>query len=50
MDKLTQSRVALKLEQLESKLKSFLANYRARNPRKLLERIANAVPRKRARG
>ena len=33
MDKLTRSRVALKLEQLDSKLTSFLANYRARNPR-----------------
>ena len=33
MDKLTRARVALKLEQLDSKLKSFLANIRARNPR-----------------
>lgn len=43
MDKLTQSRVALKLEQLESKLKSFLANYRARNPRECAASMYFAV-------
>ena len=33
MDRLIRARVVLKLEQLDSKLKSFLANIRARNPR-----------------
>lgn len=43
MDKLTGARVALKLEQLESKLKSFLANYRARNPRECAASMYFAV-------
>jgi uncharacterized protein (UPF0332 family) len=43
MDKLTRSRVALKLEQLDSKLKSFLANYRARNPRECASSMYFAV-------
>lgn len=43
MDKLTHSRVALKLEQLESKLKSFLANYRARNSRECAASMYFAV-------
>lgn len=43
MDKLTRERVALKLEQLDSKLKSFLANYRARNPRECASSMYFAV-------
>ena len=43
MDKLTRSRVALKLEQLDSKLKSFLANFRARNPRECASSMYFAV-------
>lgn len=43
MDKLTRSRVALKLEQLDSKLMSFLANYRARNPRECASSMYFAV-------
>jgi len=43
VDKLTRSRVALKLEQLDSKLKSFLANYRARNPRECASSMYFAV-------
>lgn len=43
MDKLTCARVALKLEQLDSKLKSFLANYRARNPRECASSMYFAV-------
>ena len=43
MDKLTHSRVALKLEQLDSKLKSFLANFRARNPRECASSMYFAV-------
>ncbi len=43
MDKLTHSRVALKLEQLDSKLKSFVANYRARNPRECVSSMYFAV-------
>ena len=43
MDKLTRARVALKLEQLDSKLKSFLANYRARNPRECASSMYFAV-------
>lgn len=43
MDKLTRARVALKLEQLDSKLKSFLANYRARNPRECASTMYFAV-------
>lgn len=43
MDKLTRSRVALKLEQLDSKLTSFLANYRARNPRECASSMYVAV-------
>ena len=38
-----QARVALKLEQLESKLVSFLANYRARNPRECASSMYFAV-------
>jgi uncharacterized protein (UPF0332 family) len=43
MDKLNRSRVALKLEQLDSKLTSFLANYRARNPRECASSMYFAV-------
>jgi len=43
MDKLTRARVALKLEQLDSKLTSFLANYRARNPRECASSMYFAV-------
>ena len=43
MDKLTRSRVALKLEQLDSKLKSFLVNYRAGNPRECAASMYFAV-------
>jgi uncharacterized protein (UPF0332 family) len=43
MDRVIRSRVALKLEQLESKLKSFLANYRARNPRECAASMYFAV-------
>ena len=43
MDKLTRSRVALKLEQLDSKLTSFLANYRSRNPRECASSMYFAV-------
>jgi len=43
MDQLTRSRVALKLEQLDSKLKSFVANYRARNPRECASSMYFAV-------
>ena len=43
MDKLTRTRVALKLEQLDSKLKSFLANYRASNPRECAASMYFAV-------
>lgn len=43
MDPLTRSRVALKLEQLDSKLKSFLANYQARNPRECASSMYFAV-------
>lgn len=43
MDKLTRARVALKLEQLESKLKSFLANYRVHNPRECASSMYFAV-------
>jgi uncharacterized protein (UPF0332 family) len=43
MDKLIRSRVALKLEQLDSKLTSFLANYRARNPRECASSMYFAV-------
>jgi len=43
MDQLTRSRVTLKLEQLDSKLKSFVANYRARNPRECASSIYFAV-------
>lgn len=43
MDKLTRSRVSLKLEQLDAKLKSFLANYRARNPRECASSMYFAV-------
>ena len=43
MDQLTRSRVALKLEQLDSKLRSFVANYRARNPRECASSMYFAV-------
>jgi uncharacterized protein (UPF0332 family) len=43
VDKLTRTRVALKLEQLDSKLKSFLANYRASNPRECAASMYFAV-------
>jgi uncharacterized protein (UPF0332 family) len=43
MDKLIRSRVALKLEQLDSKLISFLVNYRARNPRECASSMYFAV-------
>ena len=43
MDRVTRARVALKLEQLDSKLKSFLANYRARNPRECASSMYFAV-------
>ena len=43
MDKLTRERVALKLEQLVSKLKSFLANFRAHNPRECASSMYFAV-------
>ena len=43
MDQLTRSRVALKLEQLDSKLTSFLANYRSRNPRECASSMYFAV-------
>lgn len=43
MDKLTRERVALKLEQLDSKLVSFLANYQARNPRECASSMYFAV-------
>jgi len=43
VDELTRTRVALKLEQLESKLMSFLANYRARNPRECASSMYFAV-------
>ena len=43
MDRMTRARVALKLEQLDSKLKSFLANYRARNPRECASSMYFAV-------
>ena len=43
MDRMTRARIALKLEQLDSKLKSFLANYRARNPRECASSMYFAV-------
>jgi len=43
MDKLARSRVALKLEQLDSKLRSFHANYQARNPRECVSSMYFAV-------
>ena len=43
MSRTAQARVALKLEQLESKLLSFLANYRARNPRECASSMYFAV-------
>lgn len=43
MDKLIRPRIALKLEQLDAKLKSFLANYRARNPRECASSMYFAV-------
>lgn len=43
MDRLKRSRVALKLEQLESKLASFLANYRIRNWRECASSMYFAV-------
>lgn len=43
MERLTRERIALKLEQLDSKLKSFLANYRARNPRECASAMYFAV-------
>ena len=43
MDRMTRARVGLKLEQLDSKLKSFLANYRARNPRECASSMYFAV-------
>ena len=43
MDRMTRARVALKLEQLDSKLKSFLVNYRARNPRECVSSMYFAV-------
>ena len=43
MDKLIRSRVALKLEQLDSKLKSFIVNYRASNPRECASSMYFAV-------
>lgn len=43
MDRLTRSRVSLKLEQLDSKLTSFLANRRARNPRECASSMYFAV-------
>ncbi|MBI3376024.1 MAG: HEPN domain-containing protein [Betaproteobacteria bacterium] len=43
MDKLTRARVALKLEQLDSKLTSFLANFQARNPRECAASMYFAV-------
>jgi uncharacterized protein (UPF0332 family) len=43
VDQLTRLRVALKLEQLDAKLKSFLANYQARNPRECVSSMYFAV-------
>lgn len=43
MDQLTRARVALKLEQLDSKLKSFVANYQVRNPRECVSSMYFAV-------
>lgn len=43
MERLTRERVALKLEQLDSKLRSFLANYAARNPRECAASMYFAV-------
>jgi uncharacterized protein (UPF0332 family) len=43
VDKLTRARVALKLEQLDSKLTSFIANARARNPRECASSMYFAV-------
>ncbi|MCX7962415.1 MAG: HEPN domain-containing protein [Burkholderiales bacterium] len=43
MDGIARARVALKLEQLEAKLKSFLANLRARNPRECVSAMYFAV-------
>jgi uncharacterized protein (UPF0332 family) len=43
VEELTRSGVALKLEQLDSKLTSFLANYRARNPRECAASMYFAV-------
>lgn len=43
MDRALRARVALKLEQLEAKLRSFLANLRAHNPRECVSSMYFAV-------